>query len=98
MASVGFKPGNMFVYRYAVFLAETYGEGRQEDIRQLVSIFTPQNQSDIVPAIPEVISMTRLEPALERGKRALLAVARVAPTFKTYLLSLGWDESDFANN
>lgn len=97
LASVGFMPGNLFVYHYALFLARAYGDERQDDIRKLVAIFTPQNQDQIIPPVPEVIRLAQIEPALLPDKEALQAIARIAPTFDAYLRSLGWDESDFAN-
>lgn len=98
MGSVGFKPGNLFVYHYALFLARTYGDARQDSIRQLVSIFTPQNKSNIVPDIPKLIGMAQHESAPGGDKQALRTIAQIAPTFKEYLQSLGWNESDFASH
>jgi len=91
----GFKQGNFFAYAYADFLAVTYGTARSSDIRTILAVFTESNATNIAPALRTLFASAATSTSLQSKKSEIVRLGRLAPDFKTYLISLGWNESDF---
>jgi hypothetical protein len=91
-----FRPGSFNAYRYAAFLAFQYGVSNSTSIATLLAPFKPGNDAAIALNIPAFFLSARTNPVLAPDKASLIELGRIDPNFQAYLLSLGWQASDFA--
>lgn len=92
---LGISPGNFQAYNYATFLASTYGAARATDIQKILSAFSISRSAEIQPIVVNFYRAANTDPTLEEQKKRLALLGKIDPNFKTYLVSLGWHESDF---
>ena len=95
-ASTGQPPGNFIAWLYGNFLERTYGKLRIADIEKVLAPFSVNNTENISPLIPPYFKSLATNPAYGHHKSAVVRAAALVPTFKAYLVSLGWHASDFA--
>lgn len=83
-------------YRYAEYLANTFGAKRRTDIQELLSVFvTGSTSRKLTPEVQTLFRGARTEQVFSSAKKSLVKLAQIDPAFKTYLISLGWHEADF---
>ncbi len=93
--ALGDKPGNSYALRYASFLANRYGDTRAQDIRNLLASFRLGNERSIHATSVDYLRSVRTEEVPSARIQQLVALGKIDSSFKGYLLSLGWQESDF---
>lgn len=91
------KPGSFNAYLYASYLVRTYGAKRSDDIKKLLAPFKKENSSNISPGVNEFFTSTLTNKDLTRERGSLKLLGQLDPDFKTYLLTRGWRQIDFAN-
>jgi len=84
-----------FAFQYAVFLVDAYGERRADDVRALLSVFTSDKASTVAGSSRDIFAAARTKSSLSDTRSRLVRVAKVDQAFKAYLITLGWNESDF---
>lgn len=82
-------------YYYASYLARAYGSSRESDIQSLLAPFTSSNAAEIDPPVSAFFAATESDSSQNVNKQSMIRLANLDPSFKTYLLSLGWENSDF---
>jgi len=92
---LGTVPGNFQAYSYAAFLASTHGKTRAADIQNILSPFSTSRASEIMPIVVNFYRAARTDPTLVEQRKQLVLLGQIDTDFKTYLVSLGWHESDF---
>ena len=95
-ASTGQPPGNFIAWLYGNFLDRMYGKSRIADMEKALAPFSVNNTENISPLIPPYFKSLATNPAYGHHKSAVVRAAALVPTFKAYLVSLGWHASDFA--
>ena len=95
-ARIGLTPANFTTYRYAQFLANEYGATRQHDITTLLSSITTQGTSTATSTLQTTFISARNGNLFPFDHPSLVLLASIDSSFKSYLLSLGWQTSDFA--
>jgi tetratricopeptide (TPR) repeat protein len=93
----GYRPGSFNTYRYAAFLASQYGVSTSSKIVALLSPFKVNNNSAIALNIPDFFLSARTNQVLASDKASLLSLAGIDADFKAYLISIGWQISDFSS-
>ena len=91
------RPGSYNVYHYAAYLAMKYGSKRDDDIKKLLSAFKKGNDENILTTINSFFVTARTNPDLKNEKAQLELLGKLDSDFKTYLVTLGWKQSDFEN-
>jgi tetratricopeptide (TPR) repeat protein len=94
-ATLGFKPGSFNTFNYAAFLVDQYGMARSADIQTLLAPFRFGNDAQMYPNVVAFFRSARTDASFAKSKKQLEAMGRIDPTFKTFLISLGWKASDF---
>lgn len=93
--TLGNNPGSFNAFNYAAFLAEYYGAKRSTDIQTLLLPFRVGNNAQIYANVPIFFLSARTDPAFAKSRKQLIAMGRLDASFKNYLISLGWKDSDF---
>ncbi len=85
-------------YLYAAALATFYGESRADEIISTVSTLKPVTgvKNTYVQSVEGFFRSVRRNNQAQYNHMALIKIADIAPSFKAYLISLGWQPSDFA--
>lgn len=66
------------------------------EISSVLSVFTPSNNSNLNQYVVSELTAARLpDPEFTPLRDALIKLAGIDSSFKTYLISIGWQESDF---
>jgi len=94
-ATLGNRPGDFNAFNYAAFLTYHYGKARSADIKTLLLPFRAGNESQIYSQIVSFYKNARTDTVLVNDKNQIIAMAKIDSDFKTYLISLGWEASDF---
>jgi tetratricopeptide (TPR) repeat protein len=89
------NPVNFINFYYAGFLATQFGSARASDIQTLLSVYSTKNAANLYQNVPTIFTAARSDPSLVSIKSSLVLLGEMDSGFKTYLLSLGWYESDF---
>lgn len=93
---IGEAPGDDYVFRYAVFLELLYGKTRAADIINILAPFKAGNGANIGQDMVNTFTETGKNPGDSPiTYQHCVALARIDPSFKAYLISLGWQSSDF---
>ncbi len=95
IATAGFNSGNLAPYNYASFLVNKYGAKRSNDIRDTLSVFSTANSKKIYPHVVNLFRDARTDKSLAEDYTNLKLLGGIDSNFKKYLISLGWNESDF---
>ena len=83
-------------YRYAEYLANTFGTKRKADVADLLSVFVGGGgKLKITQGMQNLFRSARTEQVFSSAKATLIKLAQIDSAFKTYLISLGWHEADF---
>jgi hypothetical protein len=96
-ATFGYRAGSYNAYRYAAFLAVQNGTSQSSAIATLLAPFKVGNDAAIAITVPQFFQSARTNPALASDKASLIRLAALDPSFKSYLLSIGWQASDFSS-
>jgi tetratricopeptide (TPR) repeat protein len=94
-SALGNKPGSFNTFNYAAFLVDQYGMARSADIQTLLAVFNVDTKAAVYLDIARFLDSARTDATLAHTKQDARTMARISPSFKTYLLSLGWKASDF---
>ncbi len=92
--SFGFAPGTdgYARYYYALFLTQTYGQSRANDVQTILKpLYTTAGYQKY--PVQSFFKEARLHNGMI--KKGLADMARLDPGFRTLLVSLGWTSSDF---
>ena len=93
--TLGYKLGSFNTFNYAAFLVDQYGAKRSADIQTLLLPFRVGNDAQIYPNIVTFFRTARTDTTLAKSRAQLVKMGRIDAGFKTYLISLGWKDSDF---
>lgn len=91
----GNSSGSFNAFNYAAFLVEHYGAQRASDLKSILSVFRVGNEKAIYADIARFLRTARTDASLAKNKAQMVVMAREVPSFKEYLLSLGWTAADF---
>jgi tetratricopeptide (TPR) repeat protein len=95
-ASLDLKPGSFYALNYALFLADRYGSARSADIKNLLVPFRVGNEAAIYSIVVDFYKNIRLAPSSDKNRKLIILLGQIDPDFKVYLISLGWEQTDFA--
>lgn len=90
-------PGNSFAYNYASFLLTAYGKSRINDIKTMLAPFKVGNEAEITKSASDLFKVARTDSSLSKDRKKIIHLAQVDGDFEKYLISLGWEQADFAN-
>jgi hypothetical protein len=91
----GAPPGNINAYFYAGYLANQYGSTRAEDIKKLLSGFSASHTQSVDVVSRSYLTALTSNSSLVSDKKKAVLLAGLDSDFKSYLISLGWNEKDF---
>jgi len=94
-ASLGTKPGSFHALNYALFLADRYGSARSADIKNLLTPFRVGNDAAIYSIVTAFYKNIRSASSSDKNRKLIIILGQMDPDFKTYLISLGWKQTDF---
>jgi len=89
------SPASFVSYSYAVFLSHEYGTSRANDIRTVLAPFHA-GATDVYANVQTFFTTIRTNKSYSTNKQTAVRLANIAPDFKTYLESIGWQPTDFA--
>ena len=89
-------PGNEVAFYYAVFLGNYYGATRASDISTLLSPFAVGDAANIYKPMEHMLAVIRTDPNETSQRQWAVTLGKLDPSFKSYLISIGWQSSDFA--
>ncbi|HVM73617.1 MAG TPA: hypothetical protein VMU13_01925 [Candidatus Paceibacterota bacterium] len=94
-AARGLPPGESTNVMYAVFLQSMYGKSRIADIDQVLAPFSSSSPTSTKPAAQNFLISVRADPLEIFWHKPIIKLANIDPSFKDYLISIGWQASDF---
>ena len=92
---IGNPPGSAVEFYYASFLANLYGKVRIPDINQLLSAYIVGNSKNVDSSMRGIFIDARTDPNQQTTRSTLIKLGQLDSSFETYLISLGWQATDF---
>jgi hypothetical protein len=89
------SPASFVSYNYAVFLLHEYGTSRADDIRTVLAPFH-MGAVNVYANVQTYFTTIRTNKNYSKNKQTAVRLANIAPDFKVYLESIGWQPTDFA--
>jgi tetratricopeptide (TPR) repeat protein len=99
MEASGQAAGQLTNIQYAAFLQQMYGQSRISDIKELLKPFVANAPAgSIYAAVGPYLLNLRTDPDYASQRRSIVNLALIDSSFESYLLSIGWQQNDFAQS